>query len=142
LRHPSPRVHGIADGRSFDLPFAKGKKAMSWELIVRQKFAAAHFLKNYRGKCERMHGHTFEMEVHFDVRTLDKAGISIDFTRIKEYLKEIVPDHRVLNEIYDFSPSAENLARHFFEQIQKEFPVSRVIIWESEDAGAAYAGDQ
>jgi len=115
---------------------------MSWELIVRQKFAAAHFLKNYRGKCERMHGHTFEAEVHFDVRALDKAGISIDFTRIKKYLKQIVPDHQVLNEVYDFSPSAENLARHFFEQIQKEFPVSKVVIWESEDAGAAYTGDQ
>ena len=115
---------------------------MSWELIVRQKFAAAHFLKNYRGKCERMHGHTFEMEVHFNVHKLDNAGISIDFSEIKEYLRDIAPDHRVLNELFDFSPSAENLARHFFEKIEKTYPVLKVIIWESEDAGAAYTGNQ
>lgn len=115
---------------------------MSWELIVRQKFAAAHFLKNYQGKCERMHGHTFEMEVHFNVRELDKAGISIDFTELKKFLRKIAPDHQVLNELYDFSPSAENLARHFFEKIGKTYPVWKVVIWESEDAGAAYTGNQ
>lgn len=115
---------------------------MSWELIVRQKFSAAHFLKNYRGKCERMHGHTFEMEVHLNVRQLDKAGISIDFTEIKKFLSKIAPDHRVLNELYDFSPSAENLARHFYEKIGEAYPVRKVVVWESEDAGASYSQDQ
>lgn len=115
---------------------------MSWDLLVRQKFSAAHFLENYQGKCEKMHGHTFELEVHLRTQALDKAGISIDFGLIKEYLRELVPDHRVLNEAYDFSPSAENLARHFFEQIKKKFPVAKVLVWESEDAGAAYAEDQ
>lgn len=115
---------------------------MSWDLLVKQKFSAAHFLENYQGKCEKMHGHTFELEVHLQTRELDKAGISIDFGLIKEYLRELVPDHRVLNEAYDFSPSAENLARYFFEQIKQKFPVAKVMVWESEDAGAAYAEDQ
>jgi 6-pyruvoyltetrahydropterin/6-carboxytetrahydropterin synthase len=115
---------------------------MSWDLLVRQKFSAAHFLENYHGKCEKMHGHTFELEVHLQTGALDKSGISIDFGVIKEYLRELVPDHRVLNEAYDFSPSAENLARYFFEQIKKKFPVAKVMVWESEDAGAAYAEDQ
>ncbi|HEX7502443.1 MAG TPA: 6-carboxytetrahydropterin synthase [Acidobacteriota bacterium] len=115
---------------------------MSWDLLVRQKFSAAHFLENYQGKCEKMHGHTFELEVHLQTSTLDKSGISIDFGVIKEYLRELVPDHRVLNEAYDFSPSAENLARHFFEQIKQKFPVVKVMVWESEDSGAAYAEGQ
>lgn len=115
---------------------------MSWELVVRQKFSAAHFLDNYKGKCEKMHGHTFEIEVHFQTGELDKSGISIDFGVIKEYLRQLVPDHKVLNEVYDFSPSAENLARYFFKQIKLQYPVARVMVWESDDAGASYAEDQ
>ena len=115
---------------------------MSWDLIVRQKFSAAHFLENYKGKCEKMHGHTFELEAHFRAGELDKSGISIDFGLLKEFLRGLVPDHRVLNEVYDFSPSAENLARHFFHQIGEKYPVIRVMVWESDDAGAAYAEDQ
>lgn len=114
---------------------------MSWELVVKQRFSAAHFLENYRGKCEKMHGHTFLVEVYFRVHHLDKAGISIDFTEIKDYLKDILPDHKVLNDIYDFSPSAEHLARHFYYQIKEKYPVSRIIVWESDDAGAVY-GDE
>lgn len=115
---------------------------MSWELIVKQKFSAAHFLRHYSGKCEKMHGHTFELHVHVGVNQLDRSGISIDFTELKDFLRQIVPDHQVLNEVYDFSPSAENLARHFFEQIKAKYPLRRVIVWESEDAGAVYAEDQ
>jgi 6-pyruvoyltetrahydropterin/6-carboxytetrahydropterin synthase len=115
---------------------------MSWELIVKQKFSAAHFLSHYSGKCEKMHGHTFEIEVHLRTSELEKSGISIDFGVIKEYLRQLVPDHKVLNEVYDFSPSAENLARYFFEQIKLKYPVIRVMVWESDDAGAFYAEDQ
>jgi 6-pyruvoyltetrahydropterin/6-carboxytetrahydropterin synthase len=115
---------------------------MSWDLVVRQKFSAAHFLQNYKGKCEKMHGHTFEIEVHLWTSKLEKSGISIDFGVIKEYLRQLVPDHKVLNEVYDFSPSAENLARYFFEQIKLKYPVIRVMVWESDDAGASYAEDQ
>ncbi len=115
---------------------------MSWELVVKQKFSAAHFLENYSGKCEKMHGHTFAVEVTFRVSELDKSGISIDFSELKKYLRQLVPDHKVLNEVYPFSPSAENLARNFFSQIKTKYPVSKVMVWESEDAGAAYAEGQ
>lgn len=115
---------------------------MSWELVVKQKFSSAHFLKNYKGKCEKMHGHTFELEVFLGTSELDNSGISIDFGPIKEYLRGLVPDHQVLNEVYDFSPSAENLARHFYWRIKEKYPVVKVIVWESEEAGAAYVEDQ
>jgi 6-pyruvoyltetrahydropterin/6-carboxytetrahydropterin synthase len=112
---------------------------MSWELIVKDKFSCAHFLKGYKGKCERMHGHTFQIEVFFSVNKLDKSGISVDFTEIKDYLKGILPDHQVLNEVFDFSPSAENLSKYFYLKIKKKYPVSKVIIWESDNAGAVYS---
>jgi len=113
---------------------------VSWELIVKRRFSAAHFLEHYRGKCEHMHGHTFLVEAHFAADALDRSGIAIDFSELKRYLKEMLPDHKVLNEVLDGSPSAENLARHFFRQIRSDYPsLKRVVVWESEEAGAAYS---
>jgi 6-pyruvoyltetrahydropterin/6-carboxytetrahydropterin synthase len=115
---------------------------MSWELVIKDKFAAAHYLVNYSGKCEKMHGHTFQVEAYFNVDELDKAGIGIDFTELKAYLKTILPDHKVLNEVYEFSPSAENLSRQLYYTIKERYPaVSRVMLWESENAGAMYSED-
>ena len=111
---------------------------MKRKLIVKEKFSSAHYLENYKGKCEKMHGHTFVVEVIFSVDKLDKSGIAIDFTILKSYLKSILPDHKVLNEVYDFSPSAENLSEHFFNIISKDYAVSEVIVWESENAASSY----
>ena len=114
---------------------------MSWELVVKERFSSAHFLEHYRGKCEKMHGHTFEVEVCFRVNELNESGIGIDFTELKAYLKELLPDHEILNEVFDFSPSAENLSRYFYYKIKEKYPVSKVMVWESDNAGAAYSED-
>lgn len=73
------------------------------------------------------------------VGKLDAAGIGIDFTEIKKKLASALPDHTLLNETYPFNPSAENLARHFYGELKKYFPVRAVTVWESEDASATYA---
>ena len=112
---------------------------MSWRLRVREKFQAAHFLKEYKGKCEKVHGHTFQVEAVVEVGELDPTGIGVDFTRIKAKLVEILPDHTLLNDVYRFNPSAENLARQFFEELKKCLPVIEVTVWESEDASATYS---
>ena len=114
---------------------------MSWELVVKKKFSSAHFLEHYEGKCEKMHGHTFMLEVYLAANSLDKSGIGIDFTHIKTYLEELLPDHKVLNEVFPFSPSAENLSKHFYYEIKKKYPVKKVIVWESDEAGAIYTED-
>ncbi len=114
---------------------------MSWILRVRDKFQAAHFLKDYKGKCEKMHGHTFHVEVAVKVAALDRTGIGIDFAEIKQRLADVLPDHTLLNEQYPFNPSAENLSRHFFSQLKKHLPVRSVTVWESEDASATYSED-
>lgn len=115
---------------------------MSWLLRVREKFQAAHYLKAYKGKCEKLHGHTFQVEVVVEAKALDRAGISIDFARIKARLSDILPDHTLLNDIFPFNPSAENLARHFFLELKKDFPIKEVTVWESEDASATYVEDR
>jgi 6-pyruvoyltetrahydropterin/6-carboxytetrahydropterin synthase len=115
---------------------------MSWTLRVRDKFQAAHFLREYRGKCEKVHGHTFQVEVAIRVDELDATGLGIDFTLIKAKLAAALPDHTLLNDVYDFNPSAENLARKLYEVLKESFPVKEVTVWESEDASATYSEDR
>jgi 6-pyruvoyltetrahydropterin/6-carboxytetrahydropterin synthase len=114
---------------------------MSWTLKVRDKFSAAHYLKEYQGKCEKVHGHTFQVEVVVAVRELDRTGIGFDFTEIKKALAAILPDHTLLNEVFPFNPSAENIARHLYGELKRRYPVESVTVWESEDASATYAED-
>ena len=114
---------------------------MSWTLKVRDKFSAAHFLKGYRGKCENVHGHTFQVEVEISFGELGPDGIGVDFVEIKKELAAVLPDHTLLNDAYPFNPSAENLARHLHGELKKRFAVRSVTVWESEDASATYAED-
>lgn len=114
---------------------------MSWTLKVRDKFSAAHFLKGYRGKCEKVHGHTFQVEVEIVVSELGPDGIGVDFAEIKKELAAVLPDHALLNDVFPFNPSAENLARHLHGELKKRFAVRSVTVWESEDASATYAED-
>lgn len=114
---------------------------MSWTLKVRDKFSAAHYLKEYKGKCEKIHGHTFQVEVEIAVRELDRTGLGFDFTEVKNVLAAALPDHSLLNEIFPFNPSAENIARHLYGELKKAYPVKSVTVWESEDAAASYSED-
>jgi 6-pyruvoyltetrahydropterin/6-carboxytetrahydropterin synthase len=115
---------------------------MSWTLKVRDRFSAAHFLREYKGKCEKVHGHTFQVEIEIAIKELDAAGLGIDFAEIKKRLATILPDHTLLNEVFLFNPSAENLSRHLFQEMKKFYPVKAVTVWESEDASATYSEDR
>ena len=80
-----------------------------WRLAVRDEFSAAHALRGYKGKCERLHGHNFAVD----------TALLLDFSVLKRLLKEILGeiDHSVLNETPPFdalNPSSENLARHIW----------------------------
>jgi len=114
---------------------------MSWILKVRDKFSAAHYLKEYKGKCEKVHGHTFQVEVAIAAHELDRTGITFDFEEIKKALAAALPDHALLNEVFSFNPSAENIARHLYGELKRTYPVVSVTVWESEDASATYAED-
>lgn len=114
---------------------------MSWTLKVRDKFSAAHYLKEYRGKCEKVHGHTFQVEVAIAVLELDRTGLGYDFAEIKKDLGAALPDHTLLNDVFPFNPSAENIARHLYGELKKKYPVEAVTVWESEDASATYTED-
>lgn len=119
-----------------------------YELTINRSFAAAHQLRKYRGKCENIHGHTFQVEVKVRARKLNRIGLAIDFRELKEITDRILAgfDHRLLNELPEFSrqnPSSENLARSIFRRMQGALrgtavTMSEVTVWESEDSAATY----
>lgn len=110
------------------------------------EFDAAHFLPEYNGKCERMHGHTYKLVVKVK-GTPDKEGMIIDFLKLKNIVQDKAVsklDHALLNEILP-QPSAENIAMWVWEQVENDltapnYKLFEVEVWETKTSGVIYAG--
>ena len=84
-----------------------------YTLTVEETFSAAHQLCDYDGPCENLHGHTWRLEMQVSGETLDHVGMLVDFKILKGFLKEERDklDHKFLNDILEFSPTSEKLAK-------------------------------
>ncbi len=120
-----------------------------FELKISTRFAAAHQLKMVEKKCENLHGHNWKIEIWVAGKTLNNAGVLIDFGELKAHLSNIVSklDHRFLNDLDYFDdqrpPSSEVIAQYIANELQREIKdldivVDRVTAWESDDACATY----
>jgi 6-pyruvoyltetrahydropterin/6-carboxytetrahydropterin synthase len=92
-----------------------------YEVTVEDTFAAGHYLRNYKGKCENPHGHNYKIRVTLAGAELDKAGLLLDFKDLKDVMKSTIErlDHQMINDIEPFTvvnPSAENLAKYFYDE--------------------------
>ena len=120
-----------------------------YELTVRADFEAAHMIKNYPGKCARLHGHNWIVEAEVVGDKLNELGILIDFKILKTELKKILEefDHQYLNELEIFSdknPTAENLAKIIFEKFSAnkifvDAKLSAIKIYESPKSCVRYS---
>ena len=74
------------------------------------RFDAAHYLPNYKGKCSRLHGHTWTLEVEVEGSVAVVSGFVIDFVTLKEIVQPLIDvlDHYCLNDIV-INPTCENL---------------------------------
>ena len=123
-----------------------------FEVSVEATFAAAHQLRNYKGKCENLHGHNYKVRVTVGGEKLNATGLVADFGEVKAVLREVANrlDHRFLNEMEPFiewNPSAEYIALYFYQEIDKglregtsEVPIriTQVVVWETETSSATY----
>lgn len=121
-----------------------------FEVAVEQGFASAHALRNYKGRCENVHGHNWKVRVVIEGEKLDQTGMLVDFLDVKSLLGEILDriDHQFLNEIPPFdtiNPSAENIAEYFYQQMTGRLTdtpvpvrIQEVKIWETEIQSATY----
>lgn len=104
----------------------------------RLEISAAHSLcLDYASKCSNVHGHNWVVTVHCRSNTLDANGMVTDFTHIKETVLDRL-DHKILNDVLDFNPTAENLARWICDNVPNCY---RVDVRESEGNTASYERD-
>lgn len=119
-----------------------------FEVAVEHEFAAGHALRGYKGKCENVHGHNYKIQVVVAGEELDSVGLLVDFKNIRSQIHSTADrlDHQFLNDLPPFdrvNPSAENLAKYFFEEIQQNYDeeslkVKSVTVWENSGTWATY----
>jgi 6-pyruvoyltetrahydropterin/6-carboxytetrahydropterin synthase len=115
-----------------------------YEIAIEDTFDAAHCLRGYDGACQRLHGHTYRVQVRFRVRELQESGIAIDFRRAKQILKGTLDhlDHQYINDLPEFvdsNPTAENIARFIYERVAGESTeIASVSVWETPTSCATY----
>ena len=114
---------------------------MKTTVTVATSFAAAHRLPEHEGKCSRLHGHTYGLEVTVTGTPQSvgpAAGMVIDFADLKRRVSELLVerlDHQVLNDLFDFVPTAEAVAAWAFERLAEAgLPVVRVRLAEAPDS--------
>ena len=123
-----------------------------FEVTVEDTFAAGHYLRNYKGKCEKPHGHIYKVRVTLAGEKLDRAGLLVDFKDLREVMKQVIDrlDHQMMNDLEPFTevnPSAENLAKYFYDQADTKLQrvtdgrvrVKNVTVFETDTTTATYS---
>ena len=110
-----------------------------YEVRKRIEISAAHKLDlSYESKCENLHGHNWIITIYCKSETLDENGMVIDFKEIKRRVHSKL-DHHNLNEVLNFNPTAENIAKWICDQVPF---CHKVVIQESEGNLAQYDKDE
>ena len=105
----------------------------------RMEIAGAHNLKlSYESKCSNIHGHNWIVTVYCKSKELNEDGMIIDFKHIKNKISDKL-DHKYINDVVDFNPTAENMSKWICDQIPHCYKVS---VQESEGNIAIYEVDE
>jgi 6-pyruvoyltetrahydropterin/6-carboxytetrahydropterin synthase len=121
-----------------------------FQVSVEETFSSGHALRGYRGKCENVHGHNYRVRVTLEGPQLDSIGLLVDFTQLKQVLREIISglDHQFINDLEAFrtvNPSAENLAKYFYDEVARKLTglpddarIIDAMVWETDTSRAQY----
>lgn len=119
-----------------------------YRVMKEAQFSASHHLRNYNGKCERMHGHNWLVQVVAEGEKLKEGGMLVDFGKLKAAMMTVLDrlDHNDLNTMEPFTeiePSAENIACYVCEEVaavidRPGIRISEVRVWETSTSRASY----
>ncbi len=120
---------------------------MQHEVMIQMSFSAAHYLRNYVGKCANLHGHNYKVEVHVHGQKLNETGMLIDFADLKAATRKVVDylDHRNINDLPPFdkeiNSTAEEIAAYLLHEVGTQLnndriQVYKVRVWETENCVA------
>ncbi|MBU1121659.1 MAG: 6-carboxytetrahydropterin synthase QueD [Candidatus Omnitrophota bacterium] len=120
-----------------------------YKIKVVTHFSAAHSLREYKGKCESLHGHNWKVEVLVSAEKLNPPGMVMDFGELKGIVKDVLEglDHKHLNDLDYFkkeNPSSETIAKYIFDKLKGKIEndscdLTEVRVWETENSCASYA---
>ncbi len=122
-----------------------------YTVSIERHIDAAHYLREYQGKCEALHGHRYRVIVKVEAPQLNEIGLAYDFTVLKRHLDDIISrfDHTCLNDVPPFdkiNPSSENIALTIYNELEPKLAgdtaaLSCVEIYESPDSWVSYSPD-
>ena len=99
------------------------------------EISASHQLRlDYESKCTKLHGHNWLITFYCKARELDANGMVVDFTLIRKRVEALL-DHQNLNDVFDFNPTAENIAKWICDTVPH---CVKVTVQESEGNVATY----
>jgi len=120
-----------------------------FEVTIEESFSSGHALRNYRGKCENVHGHNYRCQVTIEGAELDNIGLLVDFVELKKVVHVVLDrmDHQWLNDFPPFdvlNPSAENMAKYIYDEVCEGLKtrtgvrVGTIRLWETDTSSATY----
>jgi len=122
---------------------------MSYEIIIKSEFSAAHKVRFHKGEEESLHGHNWMVEARISGKKLNVNGMVLDFMPTRELLKNTLAelDHRNLNELPVLgseNPTTERIARFIFEKIEKVIAskttkLVSITLWETHSCAVIYS---
>lgn len=114
-----------------------------WKISKEFHFSASHQLSGLDEchPCSRLHGHNYIIVVYLESVALNDVGFVKDYREldtIKKYIDDNL-DHRHLNDVFDFNPSAENMSKYFYNLFKKDIPfISGIEVCETPKTKALY----
>jgi len=115
-----------------------------YEIKVKDEFSGAHRLRNYKGKCESLHGHNWRVKVNVYSNTLNTHGMVMDFKDLRAFLKTALDifDHKYLNDIPYFkkkNPTSENIAKFIYTKLKSKIKKKiKISVWETGSSCASF----
>lgn len=116
-----------------------------FKIEVASSFNAAHKLRGYKGKCEKLHGHNWKVQAIVEMENLDKIGMVLDFKILKKKLSNALRDldHSYLNDQKIFkkvNPTSENIAKFIYQRLWKQVKgLKSISVWETDSSCATYS---
>jgi 6-pyruvoyltetrahydropterin/6-carboxytetrahydropterin synthase len=105
-------------------------------------FEAAHVLPHHAGKCSRLHGHSYRLDVTVEgpLQTAGPAtGMVVDFDELSRIVRAQVVDeldHTHLNEMIG-NPTSENIVAWIWHRLDPQLPgLAELTLWETANACA------